>query len=163
MNEARGNSEYRTASAPSARAEERGLRDALELADGTMVTGKTSSLFGPSAAVIINTLKALGHIPKETPLIAEEVVRPIQDLKVNILRNHNPRLHSDELLIALAMTALKDPNAALAMRQLDRMRGLEAHSTVMLPEEDANVFRKLGVNVTCDPAITQKKLYRPNY
>lgn len=134
---------------------------AMQLPDGTIVTGKTSSLFGPSAAVIINGIKALGGIPKEAHLIEPEFVVPIQDLKVNSLGNRNPRLHSDEVLIALAITAKTSANAAKAMKQLNKLRGAEAHCTVILPEEDANVFRKLGVNVTFDPVYQQKKLYHP--
>ena len=136
---------------------------AIQLNDGQIVTGKTSSLFGPSAAVIINALKALARISKPTPVISATVVAPIQDLKVNALGNHNPRLHSDELLIALAMTAQNDPNAKLAMDQLNNLRGAEGHSTVILPEEDANVFRKLGVNITVDPVYQQKKLYHKRH
>ncbi|MBE6122696.1 MAG: DUF1846 domain-containing protein [Erysipelotrichaceae bacterium] len=132
---------------------------ALELPDGRIVTGKTSSLFGPSAAVIINALKALGNIEKETHLIEPFYVTPIQDLKIKNLGNHNPRLHSDELLIALAITAKTNPYAAKAMGELNHLRGSEAHSTVILPLEDANVFRKLGVNVTFDPNYQHKKLY----
>ena len=132
---------------------------ALQLPDGTIVTGKTSSLFGPSAAVIINSLKALGGIPKETLLIDPGYVTPIQELKINNLGNHNPRLHSDELLIALAITAQVNKDAAAAMKQLANLAGSEAHSTVILPLEDAEVFRKLGVNVTFDPVYQHKKLY----
>ena len=132
---------------------------AMELPDGRIVTGKTSSLFGPSAAVIINAIKALGGIDKETNLIEPEYVTPIQHLKVNNLGNSNPRLHSDEVLIALAIMAKTSPNAAQAMAQLGGLRGAEAHCTVILPLEDANVFRKLGVNVTFDPVYEKKKLY----
>jgi len=136
---------------------------ALQLPDGRTVTGKTSSLFGPSAAVIINALKALGDIPKDIPVISASVVEPIQALKVDVLGNHNPRLHSDELLIALAMTAQTDGNAKKAMAQLNSLKGSEAHATVILPEEDANVFRKLGVNMTVDPVYQQKKLYHRHH
>ena len=132
---------------------------AMELPDGRIVTGKTSSLFGPSAAVIINAIKALGGIDKETNLIEPEYVTPIQHLKVNNLGNSNPRLHSDEVLTALAIMAKTSPNAAQAMAQLGGLRGAEAHCTVILPLEDANVFRKLGVNVTFDPVYEKKKLY----
>lgn len=134
---------------------------ALELPNGQIVTGKTSSLFGPSAAVITNAIKALSGISKETLLIDPTYVTPIQELKVNSLGNHNPRLHSDELLIALAITAKTNPDAAKAMANLDGLNGSEAHSTVILPLEDANVFRKLGVNVTYDPVYQVKKLYHP--
>ena len=136
---------------------------ALQLPNGHIVTGKTSSLFGPSAAVIINALKDLARIPKDTLVISAAVVEPIQDLKVNVLGNHNPRLHSDELLIALAMTAQHDENARQAMAELNKLKGSEAHATVILPEEDANVFRKLGVNMTVDPLYQQKKLYHRHH
>ena len=133
---------------------------ALQLEDGRIVTGKTSSLFGPSAAVIINALKALGNIPKDTLLIEPEYVKPIQDLKINHLGNRNPRLHSDEVLIALAIIAQRNPTTAKAIAQLPNLKGSEAHSSVVLPKEDADVFRRLGVNVTFDPVYHQKKLYR---
>ncbi len=132
---------------------------ALELPDGRIITGKTSALFGPSAAVIINAIKALAGIDKETLLIDPKYVTPIQHLKINNLGNHNPRLHSDELLIALALTAQTNPNTAKAMEKLNDLKGSEGHATVILPEEDASVFRKLGVNMTCDPVYQQKKLY----
>ena len=132
---------------------------ALELPNGKIVTGKTSSLFGPSAAVIINSLKALANIEKKVPLIKAEYVTPIQQLKIQDLGNHNPRLHSDEILIALAIAAIDDPITAKAMKELSNLKGSEAHSTVILPPQDANVFRKLGINVTCDPDYQHKKLY----
>ncbi|MBQ9840812.1 MAG: DUF1846 domain-containing protein [Erysipelotrichaceae bacterium] len=132
---------------------------AIELNDGTIVTGKTSSLFGPSAAVILNALKALGGINPELQLISKRVVEPIQSLKIDCLGNHNPRLHSDELLIALSIAATTNPVAELAMKQLSKLKGAEGHSTVILPLEDANIFRKLGVNMTCDAQYHHKKLY----
>ncbi len=132
---------------------------ALQLPDGRIVTGRTSSLFGPSAATIINAIKALAGIDKETKLIDPEYVMPIQQLKVNNLGNRNPRLHSDEVLIALAIVAKTNQAAAKAMEQLVNLKGSEAHSTVILPLEDANVFRKLGVNVTSEPVYHQKRLY----
>ena len=132
---------------------------ALQLSDGRIVTGRTSSLFGPSAAVIINAIKALGNIDNDTHLIEPEYVKPIQELKVNNLGNRNPRLHSDELLIALAIAQKTNPATAKAMAQLGGLRGAEAHCTVILPLEDANVFRKLGVNVTFDPVYQRKNLY----
>ena len=134
---------------------------ALQLSDGRIVTGRTSSLFGPSAAVIINAIKALGNIDKDTHLIEPEYVKPIQELKVNNLGNRNPRLHSDELLIALAIAAMTNPATRIAMEQLSKLKGSEAHCTVILPLEDANVFRKLGVNVTFDPVYQRKNLYHP--
>lgn len=132
---------------------------AIELPDGRMVTGKTSSLFGPSAAALINALKLLGSIPKEQNLIEAEYVTPIQNLKVNNLGNHNPRLHSDEVLMALALMGKTNAYAAEAMKHLPELKGSEAHSTVILPLEDANLYQKLGINVTCEPVYYQKKLY----
>lgn len=133
---------------------------ALELPDGRFVTGKTSELFGPTAAVVINAIKKLANIAKETPLIEPEYVKPIQGLKVNHLGSQNPRLHSNEILIALAITAMTNKDADLAMKELGNLKGSEAHSTVTLTEEDKNVLRKLGVNVTFDPVYQQDKLYR---
>lgn len=132
---------------------------ALQLPDGRIVTGRTSSLFGPSAAVIINAIKALAGIDDDVHLIEPEFVTPIQKLKVENLGNRNPRLHSDEVLIALAIVAKTGQAAASAMEQLVNLKGSEAHSTVILPLEDANVFRKLGVNVTSDPEYHHKRLY----
>lgn len=132
---------------------------ALELPDGRTVTGKTSSLFGPSAAVIVNAIKKLAGIDPRQHLIDPAYVKTIQKLKIDNLGNHNPRLHSDELLIALAITAKTNEHTAKAMRELNHLKDSEAHSTVILPEEDANVFRKLGVNVTVDPVYQHKKLY----
>lgn len=133
---------------------------ALELPNGEVVTGKTSELFGPSAAVIINAIKKLAGIGKEVHLIEPEYVTPIQDLKIGHLGSKNPRLHSNEILIALAITAMNKEEARLAMNQLENLKGSEVHSTVTLPEEDQNVFRKLGVHVTYDPVYEQDKLYR---
>ncbi|MGT2711181.1 DUF1846 domain-containing protein [Streptococcus oriscaviae] len=132
---------------------------ALELPNGEIVTGKTSDLFGPSAAVLINAIKKLANIAKETHLIEPEYVRPIQNLKINHLGNRNPRLHSSELLIALAITAMNKTEADIAMKELGNLKGSEAHSTVTLPEEDKNVLRKLGINVTFDPIYQHNKFY----
>ncbi|MER0122220.1 DUF1846 domain-containing protein [Streptococcus sp. ZJ93] len=132
---------------------------AIELPNGDIVTGKTSELFGPSAAVIINAIKNLANIDKATHLIEPEYVKPIQNLKINHLGNRNPRLHSSELLIALAITAMNKPEADLAMKQLGNLSGSECHSTVTLPEEDRNVLRKLGINVTFDPNYQHNKFY----
>ena len=133
---------------------------ALELPNGETVTGKTSDLFGPTAAVLINAIKKLAHIDKGTKLIEPEYVKPIQGLKINHLGSHNPRLHSNEILIALAITAMNHPEANLAMQELERLKGSEAHSTVMLTDEDKNVLRKLGIHVTMDPVYQYDRLYR---
>ena len=132
---------------------------ALQLPDGRIVTGKTSSLLGPSAALLLNALKALSGIDKETDVISHSVIEPIQQLKTGVLGNHNPRLHSDEVLIALTISAGFDPVSAKALKHLSDLRGCEAHSTVILPQSDDGVFKKLGINITCEPKYTTKKLY----
>ena len=132
---------------------------ALELPDGTIVTGKTSSLLGASAAVLLNALKKLGGINDEIELISPAVIAPVQRLKVDHLGNHNPRLHTDEVLIALAISAVTSPMAKTAMEQLKKLAGCEAHSSVILAQTDAKTFKKLGVNITCEPKYQVKKLY----
>ncbi|MBQ9685692.1 MAG: DUF1846 domain-containing protein [Oscillospiraceae bacterium] len=132
---------------------------ALELGDGRIVTGKTTSLLGASSACLLNALKALAGIDKKLPLIAPGVIKPIQHLKVEHLGNHNPRLHMDELLIALTICAVTNPMADLALDQLDKLKGCEAHSTVILSHVDEELFKKLGVNVSFEPKYQAKKLY----
>ena len=146
--------------AACAKAEETGQPAlALELADGRIITGKTSSLLGASAALILNALKALGGIQDEMHLISPIIIEPIQKLKIDHMGNHNPRLHSDEVLIALSICAATNPTAALAMDQLSKLKGCEAHSSVILSRVDDNVYHKLGVNMTCEPQYQTKKLY----
>ena len=146
--------------AACAKAEETGQPAmALELPDGRIVTGKTSSLLGPSAALMLNALKELGGINDEMHLLSPIIIEPIQRLKVDYLGNHNPRLHSDEILIALSICAATSPTAALAMQQLSKLRGCEAHASVILSRVDENVYHKLGVNLTCEPKYQTKKLY----
>ena len=132
---------------------------AIELPDGRTVTGKTTDLLGPSAAVVLNAIKALGGIPKETHLLSPHVIEPVQELKCRYLGNHNPRLHSDEVLVALSVSAAMNPTAARALALLPQLKGCEAHSTVILPAVDDNTFRRLGLNLTCDPAYQSHKLY----
>ena len=132
---------------------------AIELPDGTIITGKTSSLLGASSACLMNALKYLAGIDKKLLLIAPGVIEPIQHLKVEHLGNHNPRLHTDELLIALSICAVTNPLVELAIDQLDKLRGCEAHSTVILSRVDENLFSKLGVNITYEPRYQAKKLY----
>ncbi len=132
---------------------------AIELSDGRIVTGKTSSLLGASSAALLNALKTLVGIDHDTHLISPSVIEPIQKLKTEHMKNHNPRLHTDEVLIALSICALTDNNAALAMEQLPYLCGCEAHSTVILSSVDKGVFSKLGMNVTCEPRYQTKKLY----
>ena len=132
---------------------------AMQLPDGRCITGKTSALLGASAALILNALKVLGNIQDDIHLISPIIIEPIQDLKIHHLGNHNPRLHTDEILIALSICAATNPTAALAMQQLPKLRGCEAHSTVILSGVDSTTFKKLGVNLTCEPQYQTKKLY----
>lgn len=129
---------------------------AIELADGTIVTGKTGDLLGASAAAMLNTLKVLAGIPHEVKLVSPEAIEPIQRLKINYLGSHNPRLHTDEILIALSTTAATDPNARLAMQQLSRLKGCEAHSTVLLASVDEQLLKKIGVQLTCEPKYEEE-------
>ncbi|MBQ3503439.1 MAG: DUF1846 domain-containing protein, partial [Oscillospiraceae bacterium] len=124
---------------------------AMELPDGRIVTGKTSDLLGASSALLLNALKALANMPRELHLISPQAIDPIQHLKVEHLGNRNPRLHTDETLIALSISAASDPNAELAMEQLSRLRGCDVHSSVILSAVDENTFKRLGVNLTCEP------------
>ena len=142
------------------RAEETGAPAmAIELPDGSIITGKTSSLLGAASACLMNALKKLAGIDKKLLLIAPGVIQPIQHLKVEHLGNHNPRLHTDELLIALSICAVTNPMAAYAIDQLDKLRGCEAHSSVILSHVDEELFKKIGVNVSFEPKYQAKKLY----
>ncbi len=133
---------------------------AIELPDGRIITGKTTKLLGASSAALLNAVKALGNIEKEIHLIAPEVIEPIQVLKTESLGNHNPRLHTDEILIALTISATSGNEAAqLAMTKLNELRGCEAHSTVILSQTDKDIYKKLGINLTCEPKYQTKKLY----
>ena len=132
---------------------------AIELNDGRIITGKTSNLLGAAAAALLNALKELAGIPDAVKLISPTVIEPIQHLKVAHMGNRNPRLHTDEILIALTICAVTDANAELAMEQLINLTGCEAHSTVILSQVDEGVLSKLGMNVTCEPAYQTNKLY----
>ncbi|MBE5874550.1 MAG: DUF1846 domain-containing protein [Lachnospiraceae bacterium] len=132
---------------------------AIELPDGRIITGKTSELLGASAAMLLNALKVLADIDDSIQLISPTTIGPIQELKVTYLGNRNPRLHTDEVLIALSICAATDENARLAMQQLQNLRGSEVHSSVILSQIDMNVFRKLGVNLTCEPNYQSQRLY----
>lgn len=127
---------------------------AMELPDGRMITGKTSNLMGPASAVLLNALKALGGIDDDALLMSPEVIEPIQSLKIQHLGNRNPRIHTDETLIALSICAATDKNAKLAMDQLEKLRGCEVHSTVILSAVDERIFKRLGVNLTCEPKFS---------
>ncbi len=132
---------------------------AIELPDGTIVTGKTTALLGACSAMLINALKRLGGINQDIHLISPNFIEPIQRLKTGYLGNKNPRLHTDEVLMALTISAATNPAAELALKQLGRLRGCEAHSSVLLSQVDDNVFRNLGVNLTCEPDYQTKQLF----
>ena len=132
---------------------------AIELTDGRIVTGKTSALLGASSAALLNALKVLAGIPDELDLISPTVIEPIQHLKVDHMGNKNPRLHTDEVLIALAISAATNEIASRAMDSLDQLRDCDAHSTVILAQVDDGMFKRLGVNITCEPAYQNSKLY----
>jgi len=132
---------------------------AMELPDGKIVTGKTTALLGASAAVLLNAVKELGGISDDIHLISPTFIEPIQGLKTGYLGSKNPRLHTDEVLIALSMCAATDPNAKLALEQLPKLRGCELHTSVMLSSVDTNTFKKLGLNLTSEPIYENNRLY----
>jgi len=132
---------------------------AIKLNDGRVVTGKTSQLLGAASAALLNALKALGGISDSIRLMSPSIIEPVQDLKVNHLGGKNPRLHTDEVLVALSICAATNPVAEIAMQQLEKLKGCEAHSTVILSQVDENLMKKLGINLTCEPVYESKKLY----
>ena len=132
---------------------------AMELADGRLITGKTSDLLGASAALILNATKALAGIDKEVHLISPTVIEPVQTLKTRYLGSTNPRLHTDEILIALSMSAALNERARLALDQLPKLRGCQVHTSVMLSDVDIKVFKKLGIQLTSEPRYEYKRLY----
>ncbi len=132
---------------------------AMELPDGRILTGKTTELLGASSALLLNALKALASIDDSVELISPTVIEPVQRLKTDYLGNRNPRLHTDEVLIALAISAVTSPNAAKALDRLGKLCGCEAHSSVILSQVDSKTFKKLGVNLTCEPRYQAKRLY----
>ena len=142
------------------KAEETGApAGAMVLPDGSVVTGKTSSLLGASAALLLNALKAMAGIDHKLKLIPASVIEPISRLKTGNLGHRNPRLHSDEVLIALAISGLTNPLAAMVQEQLSSLRGCDAHFSVIISEEDEKLYKRLGINVTCQPRYEVKKLY----
>ena len=124
---------------------------AIELADGTLLSAETSALLGPSAALILNATKYLAGIDHSVKLIPQKMIEPIQKTKVQYLHGHNPRLHTDEVLVALSMLSQEDDNCRRALDKLPELQGCQVHSTVMLSEVDQKIFKKLGVGLTCDP------------
>lgn len=135
---------------------------AIELDDGRIFTGKTSSLLGASSAALLNAIKAAAGIPDEINVISPEVIEPIQKLKTEYLGNHNPRLHTDEVLVALSVSAANNPYAKRAFEAIPLLKYAEVHSTVILSQVDAGTFRKLGMNLSCEPYYQTKKLFHYN-
>jgi uncharacterized protein (UPF0371 family) len=132
---------------------------AIELQDGAIVTGKTTSLLGACASALLNALKHLAGIPDEVRLLSPMVIEPIQTLKTTQLRHQNPRLHMDEVLIALSVCALTDYNAKIALEKLSELEHCEVHASVILSQVDVDVFRRLRVNLTMEPKYQTSKLY----
>ena len=131
---------------------------AMELADGTIITSETSSLLGTSAALILNATKHLAGIDHSVKLIPSDMIEPIQNMKVEYLRGKNPRLHTDEVLVALAMLSKNDENCKKAIEVLPMFKGCQVHTTVMLSEVDRKIFKKLGVDVTCEPVLKKSTI-----
>ena len=143
-----------------AKAEETGApAGAMVLPDGTVVTGKTSELLGASASLLLNALKHMAGIDPELDLISSSVIAPISHMKTAHMGHRNPRLHSDEVLIALAMSGLTNPFADRVQDKLQSLRGCDAHFSVIINDEDANLYKRLGINVSCEPKYEVKKLY----
>ena len=136
-----------------------GPAGAIVLPDGSVVTGKTSPLLGASAAQLLNAQKAMAGIDQKLELIPASVIEPISRLKTENLGHRNPRLHSDEVLIALAISGLTNPLAAMVQQQLTRLRGCEAHFSVIISAEDIKLYQRLGIHVSCEPKYEVKKLY----
>ena len=153
MKQAKITTEYRktTVAAKDRKEESKVQCAAIELQDGTIITSQTSSLLGPSAALILNATKHLAGIPHDVKLIPEDMIAPIQKTKVSFLHGKNPRLHTDEVLVAISMLSNQDENCRKALDQLPKLDGCQVHSTVMLSEVDRKIFKKLGVGLTCDP------------
>lgn len=152
----------RTVVAPALEVAERtgAPASAIELADGTIITGKTSDLLGSSSAMLLNALKHLAGLPEGALLLAPEAIRPIQSLKVDHLGSRNPRLHTDEVLIALSVSAGSDERAARALAEIKNLRNCDVHTTTILGSVDEAVFRSLGVLVTSEPVFGRKGLLR---
>jgi len=133
---------------------------AIELDDGTIVTGKTTDLLGAASATLLNAIKVLGGIEHDLHLVSPEAIAPIQRLKTDYLGSRNPRLHTDEILIALSASAASDSNAELAMGQIPKLQGLEAHSSVLLSSVDEQVFKRLGIHLTSEAKYeTENRVY----
>ncbi len=146
-----------TVAAKERAAKSKSICAAIELADGTIITSETSELLGTSAALILNATKHLAGLDHKLKLIPKEMIEPIQRMKVDYLSGNNPRLHTDEVLVALAMLSREDENCRKAIDQLPNLRGCQVHTTVMLSEVDRKIFKKLGVVLTCEPVSKKQK------
>ena len=133
---------------------------ALELEDGRIITGKTSNLLGASAALLLNVLKELAGVDQSIRIISPESNEPIQKLKVEYMKSKNPRLHTDEVLIALSGSAATNPLAELALSQLPKLKGCQAHTSVMLSDVDIKTFKKLGVQLTCEAVYEPSRRFK---
>ncbi len=158
MQQAKITPEYRRPiTAAKQRAAESGKPcSAIELSDGTIITAESGDLLGPSAALILNAIKHLAGIDHAVKLIPQDMIEPIQHTKTHYLRSINPRLHTDEVLVALSVLSRSDELCRRALECLPQLYGCQAHSTVMLGEVDHKIFKKLGVGLTCDPAKKKK-------
>ena len=162
MRKAGVSTEDRRVVAPALRVEEAtgGPASAIELADGTIITGKTSDLLGCSSAMLLNALKHLAGIHKSVNLLSPDSIEPIQTLKTQHLGSRNPRLHTDEVLIALSVSAARSEEARRAVAELKNLRGCDCHTTTILGSVDEGIFRNLGVLVTSEPKYQRRALYR---
>ena len=131
----------------------------IELNNGRIVTGKTTDLLGAVCSMMLNALKVLAGIDDSVLLLSKEVIEAIQNLKIKVMKNQNPRMHVHEVLIALAVSAETDENAKLALEQVSKLKGTQVHSGVILSQEDMDIFRRLGVDLTCEPEYESDKLY----
>ena len=153
LKQAKITTDYRaTTVAAKKRAEERGEESsAIQLEDGTIITAGSSPLLGTCASLLLNSIKYLAGIGHDEKLLTQDIIEPIQKTKVDYLGGHNPRLHTDEVLVALSVLSTKNVNCRRALAMLPQLNGLQAHSTVMLSEVDQKIFKKLGISLTCDP------------
>ena len=153
FNQAKIDKDYRkVVGAALRRKEEPGHTSAaIELSDGTIITAGSSPLLGASAALLLNTTKYLAGIDHDVKLIPQVMIEPIQKTKVDFLKGRNPRLHTDEVLVALSVLSESDERCGRALATLPQLEGCQAHATVMLSEVDRKIFKKLGVNLTCEP------------
>ena len=132
---------------------------AMVLPDGTLVTGKTSDLMGAAASLLLNAAKHMAGIPKQTYVVSSEALAPICHLKTEHLRSRNPRLHSDEMLIALSLSSATNPQAGEAVDALDQLAGCDAYFSVIISEADKSTYRNLGINVCCEPKYERHGYY----